>query len=365
MQLDLNVRPEDLNRPEPSRLTVQQTLGGAWGDSFGRGVSTITLSGTCGWIGNLTTSGEDLFQTLRSTVFVSWHDRRAAVAKQGQDPATVQLYYMDALDSINALVAPVSFTLRRSKTSPLLIRYQIVLRVLDDTSAPDSIIDDITDALANPLKWIAGVTGLGNVLTQIGTYVQQAQAVVGAAMTSVTSFVNTGNALIGAVQSIAGQVEGNFDALQSALLGTAAAYCQAGATAFNVYAADDTLDPTLRIPIMALAANYNDAACTCINAFNSQQSYTTYEALYGASTCSSTAGGDPPSAFTVAGENPFETWFAPAQTPVTVTATARAAIDALRADPIPLIGNTAQVAQLMQAAASGVTVAPLAVALAA
>jgi hypothetical protein len=365
VRLDLYVRPEDLSRPEPSRLTVQQTLGGAWADSFGRGVSTITLGGTLGWIGNLTTSGEDLFQELRTTVFKAWHDRRAAVAKQGQDPATVSLYYMDSLDTISALVAPESFTLRRSKSSPLLIRYQIVLKVLDDSGGPDSIIDDITNALSNPLKWIAGQAGLGNILTQIGSYVQEAQAVVGSAMTAVTSFVNTGQSLIGAVEAIAGQAEGNFDALQSALLGTTAAFCQAGATAFNVYAADDTLDPTLRISVMALASNFNDAACTCINAFNSEQSFSSYDPLYGASTCSSTAGGDAPSTFTVNGQNPFETWFVPAQAPVTVTAAARAAIAALRADPIPLIGNTAQVAHLMQTAANGITVAPVAVALAA
>ena len=40
-------------------------------------------------------------------------------------------------DGITAIVAPVSFKLHRSKTSPLLIRYQIELVVLDDAVTPE------------------------------------------------------------------------------------------------------------------------------------------------------------------------------------------------------------------------------------
>jgi hypothetical protein len=356
IQFDLNVRPEDLTRSEPSRLTIQQTLGGAWADSYGRGVSTVTLAGTCGWIGSLLESGEDLFQALRLTVFTEWHDRRQTLAAQGSDPAGVSLYFMDSLDTINALVAPQSFMLRRSKASPLLIRYQIQLAVLDDTGGPDDPLDDIIGALSNPLKWLAGITGLGNVLTQVDSYVQEAQAAIGAATTAITSFVNTGRSLLGSVQSVADEVQGDFSSITSSLLATGAAFAQAGANAFRILSADDTIPPQQRLPIMALASNYNDAACTCINAFNSGTSFTSYADLYGAATCSSTAGGDPPSQFTIALENPFETWFAPIAPPVIVTADARDAINALRGDPIPLIGNTAAVTSLMARAAAGVTI---------
>ena len=52
VRFDFAVRPEDLQRQEPPRLMVNQTLGGAWAGAFGRGVSTITLSGHPGWRGS-------------------------------------------------------------------------------------------------------------------------------------------------------------------------------------------------------------------------------------------------------------------------------------------------------------------------
>src|ERR1035437_1247118 len=45
----LTVNPEDLTVTEPSRVAVQQTMGGAWVDSFGPGLRTINISGVTGW----------------------------------------------------------------------------------------------------------------------------------------------------------------------------------------------------------------------------------------------------------------------------------------------------------------------------
>src|SRR5277367_3573779 len=47
--LNLVIRPEELTRTDPSRMTVQQTLGGAWADDFGPGLGSINISGTTGW----------------------------------------------------------------------------------------------------------------------------------------------------------------------------------------------------------------------------------------------------------------------------------------------------------------------------
>jgi hypothetical protein len=130
VEFNFGLRPEELTVTEPSRLTVQQTLGGAWADSFGVGVSTITLSGTNGWRGGLLSSGEELFRQLQTTCFTGWHQARADAIAQGQDPDDIELYFTDSLDDIAVVVAPESFQLRRSKTSPLLMRYQIKLLVL-------------------------------------------------------------------------------------------------------------------------------------------------------------------------------------------------------------------------------------------
>ncbi len=41
-RVNLPIRPEELTRTETSRLQVNQTLGGAWADSFGAGLAKIT-----------------------------------------------------------------------------------------------------------------------------------------------------------------------------------------------------------------------------------------------------------------------------------------------------------------------------------
>ena len=46
------IRPEELSRMDPSRVTVHQTLGGerlGWADDFGQGLPTINISGHTGW----------------------------------------------------------------------------------------------------------------------------------------------------------------------------------------------------------------------------------------------------------------------------------------------------------------------------
>lgn len=134
------IRPEELTRFEPSRLAVQQTLGGAWIDAFDRGIITIKISGTTGWrgasplgTGNVNiTSGEEQFHLLRENSFISWHAQRAAIAAGGGDPNDVELIFIDTLNGYTDLVAPKSFTLRRSKTRPLLMMYSIEMLVLQD-----------------------------------------------------------------------------------------------------------------------------------------------------------------------------------------------------------------------------------------
>jgi hypothetical protein len=136
----LSIRPEELTRYEPSRLAVQQTLGGAWVDGFDRGITVIKISGTTGWHGGPADgnqlSGEAQFQQLRSQAFTAWHSARAAIVASGGDPSAVELYFVDTLNLQADLVAPKAFTLRRSKSRPLLMQYSIELLVLQDAAQP-------------------------------------------------------------------------------------------------------------------------------------------------------------------------------------------------------------------------------------
>jgi hypothetical protein len=143
--VNLTIRPEELTRFEPSRLAVQQTLGGAWIDGFDRGIITIKISGHTGWRGGGPgtaigggggLSGEAQFHDLRVNSFTAWHQARADIISGGGDPSVVQLTFVDTLNGFTDLVAPKSFTLRRSKTRPLLMMYSIEMLVLQDAATP-------------------------------------------------------------------------------------------------------------------------------------------------------------------------------------------------------------------------------------
>src|ERR1019366_2426807 len=87
----LNIRPEELTRTDVSRVTVQQTLGGAWADDFGPGLAQINISGHTGWRGNRSGDGAALFTALKANVFDNWHAQRNKAVKAGKDPKDVTL----------------------------------------------------------------------------------------------------------------------------------------------------------------------------------------------------------------------------------------------------------------------------------
>lgn len=195
--VDLVIRPEELTRVEPSRLSVQQTLAGAWADAFDRGVATIRISGHTGWHGgpargSTGLSGEQQFQNLRTTSFQGWHDARAAVVAGGGDPAVVEMIFVDELDRFSALVAPKVFTLRRSKTRPLLMMYVIELLVLQD--------------LGDPGPGGGGGGGPGDFIGQLfGDFLGGANALQGLAG-QITGVVAQANGIVGGAQGVAGQL---------------------------------------------------------------------------------------------------------------------------------------------------------------
>lgn len=353
---NFGIRPEDLTITEPSRLTAQQTLGGAWADSFDIGVTTITLAGHNGWRGGVL-SGEDLFAELRSTVFTAWHQGRADAIQQGQDPDTVQLFFADSLDSYAYLVAPRSFTLRRSKTSPLLMRYQIQLLCLAPADVPGDPIDEIVIAMSNPLRWLAASTGLLDIVNTILGLEAFALGALGAAAAAIHDFVGIGVALINSVALTAQAIVGQFTAVEFALLDVGQQFCNAAKNAFYVLSDDLTLTAEEILPIMGLANAFQDAACSMANGFNLIGVFPSWEAFRGASSCSSTGGGDPASVFTIQDVNPFVYAVAAAPPLVQVTADSQAAMDALQADPLQMAGQQAIVADLMMRTETGITVA--------
>lgn len=354
-RINLPIRPEELTRTDTSRLQVNQTLGGAWADSFGAGLAKISMSGHCGWRGAFFLPGEEAFHSLRSMVFQSWHDRREATAKAGQDPTQVRLYYADTLNDIRCEVAPLSFALRRSKTSPLLFRYQISLIVMDEgIGGVAGVLDAITRALSNPLRFLAGITGLGNIIATVGSLIQDGLTMLRLARDAAVYVAGLGLSILGQVQSVAQEFRGSFDGANNLLLTTARRYSTAARNAFWALAATPTLSNQDRATLMGVAAGFQDAACTMATSFNTGRYFTSYEDLFGASNCSSTAGGRSWSTYAEERSNPFKALFPPVAARLVVEPEGDAALTALARDPLEIAGNEARVTEYLTGAANGV-----------
>lgn len=197
------IRPEELTRFEPSRLAVQQTLGGAWIDGFDRGIITIKIQGHTGWrgaapvgAGSFTaTSGIEQFNKLRANSFINWHAERARIVAGGGDPNQVELIFIDTLNGYTDLVAPKSFTLRRSKSRPLLMQYSIEMLVLQDYGNPSG-----GGGAGSNFGYIFGGTLLEGIAAQVDGLVSGFSSVVGGALGG-----GIGNAFSGVVNQALGQ----------------------------------------------------------------------------------------------------------------------------------------------------------------
>jgi len=123
------LRPEEIIYNHPTRASVIQTLGGAWMDDFGEGVTNITLTGHTGWrpSGSSLLGGEAAFLALRHGCFELYHQQRDAAAASGLDPDSVQMIFVDTLNDTCYVVYPFSMTPRKHKSRPLLFQYQLRL----------------------------------------------------------------------------------------------------------------------------------------------------------------------------------------------------------------------------------------------
>jgi hypothetical protein len=282
------IRPEELTRTDVSRLTVQQTLGGAWADDFGAGLATINISGHTGWRGNTTADGMGQFAILKNQVFTSWHQRRNTAVKAGIDPRGVELRFVDALDSTVDVVAPLNFTLRRSKSRPLLMQFSISMLVVSEgiyTAPPAPPSNPLASLLSSINKLINAAK---NVVRFVNGIVNQ-----------VTAYMQTATGIFQSVSNLIASAQ----AIPQSLLGAAKAMALAGTVMFATIAAATSNSTVQTAASMSTASDFSNVFCLLNNAVNQQQTYPDYTPLYGASNCSSTNGGSPVSPY--ADTNPF------------------------------------------------------------
>jgi len=125
---DLIVRPEDIQWTEPSRISVNNTLGDAWIDAFGPAVGKIVISGNTGWGAKLKIDWLAQLHLLHKTAFKTWH----MMVESSKQPESVPMFFSDTLDMRMAQIVPDTFTMKRSKSRPLLVQYNISFHVVKD-----------------------------------------------------------------------------------------------------------------------------------------------------------------------------------------------------------------------------------------
>lgn len=336
----LVIRPEEMTKSDPSRGSVQQTLGGAWLDDFGTGLSNITIKGHTGWRGTDSLSGESLWTDLHGVVLARYHAERATRVAQGRDPDRVQLLFADQLNDLSLVVYPERFSLHRHKSRPLLKLFDISLIVLGDVSFDIRFTDPIQRAIDNPLGRY-GVAGerLKSASDKMRGLAEKSKAFFGPLTNTMSEVMNLTADGLDAVNKYADTVTGGFDAVTGPVLQTSIMLQRAGHNVCQILATPANLATHVKAGLMEISANYNETICLLMNNFNLLRELPVFDDLFGASNCSSTGGGLPPSP--LADRNAFDEFYSPRKAPVSVSRDASSALASLGGDPLSMTSMTA------------------------
>jgi hypothetical protein len=123
MTVHLPLSPETIEVETPPRVTITQSLGGAWADHFGMGLKSITLRGHTGW--HALNGQYDGF-TMAGQLY-SLYLEYAARAVAARSPDLVSLLLVNSIDRWSERVIPTDFKLTRDKQRPLLFLYEMPL----------------------------------------------------------------------------------------------------------------------------------------------------------------------------------------------------------------------------------------------
>lgn len=316
----LFIRPEDISRTYPSRMSVNQTLGGAWLDSFGEGLETTTMSGITGWrTGPDGLDGIERIVTMRSKVYVRWHALRAEAIARGDNPDDVKLRIVDTLNRYTRVIAPQVFEIRRSKSRPLLASYRIQFTALAKATASTGLaglggFDPSGFGLSSLTSSISTITGAINSIKNF---------VNGAILGPVRSFLGLANTVLSKVTSVINAGK----SITGALIGVARDIAHVGTNLFRTLAAIASTPMQIKAELMRVGSAFSNALCVLKNALRPVPTYEDYQAVHGSSNCSSTSGGLPPSIY--ANTNVFNAVSPPPVTPVSVSPAANSAMKAM------------------------------------
>lgn len=359
----LKIRPEELTRTEPARATVHQTLGRqaqGWVDHFGEGLPTANISGHTGWrpTGVSAEDGVAAFEKLNQLVVHEYAQAKQDAIDRGQDPATVKLLFIDMLDDFTWSVVPTTFVLRRSKSRPLLMQYNITMQALstaaDNPTMVFPLLGNISTGLTALDRALAGIDAFAG---RIVGMVNSAVAFVGSGLNYVGSIVGTftgaANRVLRSVNSVVNSVRGGFTVTANRAIAIAADLASVGVNVFRTLSAIRDLPASIRNDLSRVASAYNEVVCIFRNSLRPRKTYDSYEDLYGASNCSSTTGGR--SASPLAGQN---TMALLSRTPdvVSLNTMAQSSVQVVkRSDPVLAPMQVPEMARHLDAISSGIT----------
>lgn len=293
-EVTLFIRPEDMTRTHPSRTSVNQTLGGAWIDSSGEGLATTTISGTLGWRTDQSgQDGGDRLLAMREKTFKQWHAQRQQAVDRGEDPNRIKLRFVDTLNGYASVVVPLTFEIRRSKSRPLLASYRISFIAVGKAGLP-SLFPNLPDLQA------LGSGSLLDSINEINRAIGEAKDFVNkAVLAPVTDFMRLSSRVFTTVHDTIQ----NGLSLADPFINVAHGIAYSGVNVFRTMAAVANIPTAARAQLMHVAGAYSNTFCVLKNALRNAPTYEDYNPLYGASNCSSTGGGSPPSQYI--GHNPF------------------------------------------------------------
>jgi len=353
----MKVRPEELSMSKTARVMVHQTLGGAWVDNFGEGLPGIKIAGHTGWRGTSVDGKEDhglrRIQDLHKTFYQEWFSKRADIARSGDNVEDIQLVFSDLLDGISWLCAPQAFVLKRGVANPLLYYYEINLAFL--SQAPVKVLDKPQSPAADKGFLATVFASMDAALKKIKAFVDKiknvADKVLAPLKNGVGALMAVAYQLNTLVRDTLETVNGAVSHVTQSLMDIASGLAFAVHHAVSSVLAITEFPGQIKAELMGVGSAFLNLACIFNNALKPQQQLPDLNDLYGASLCSSTAGGRPVSIYQ--DSNTFEQILLLDSGSVSMTDAARQALNGLVSRDATVPQPQAQLDQAAKAITDG------------
>lgn len=234
----LPINPESYRKSNPTRATITQTMGGAFQDNKGNGISKISLQGTFGYLGTLPggpgssinsdeKDGWGLAMELEAT-FLDFYDRFGTYNSWGSpvkapvDPNNLpELRFYNYTDLDFFVVQVDRFDLARTTSRRLLYQYDLQMSVIRRIKQPSITADEMAELLKvitepkpltfweNALEWYQAVNGaMSDVQNDLAQLNQDISRVGGAVNGFMQNFSDMINAPFGLLNTITETTDG-------------------------------------------------------------------------------------------------------------------------------------------------------------